>query len=267
MCRHARSDSIRFMMCGGYHRLILAIILHLVTTAQTTPAYADFTPDYTLSQTLNGGFKCTTPAASSGNIYSSSTPFNLLQFCFTPHQSAFVYIEIDFGDGSTGQFGAQVTKDTEYCRPKSPKPILGGGNRTAYVEFDESRIWQAVISTGHDGCTVNQGGIPISQSTQAELIAKGSSLDSSSNGENKALGANKEDDDVKNQDEDIMLDFEVVPPSRYGETIMPVQAIIGLEEDAATSTKTSGSASISALANQAAMLGTIAILLSSGMFS
>lgn len=136
------------------------------------------------------------------------------------------------------------------------------------MEFDETRIWQAVISTGHDGCTVEQGEIPIPQSAQAVLAPKVSPPDSNNINENTALGANKEGDGVQEQDEDIMLDFEVVPPSRYGETIMPVQAIIDLEDAAARTTNgsTADSISISALASQAATLGAI-LLLSSGMFS
>ena len=107
--------------------------------------YADY--NHTAAQPIDGGFRCTTPGGGGSTVSPSrtATPFHLLQFCFVPDQSAFLYLHIDYGDGQTGHFGAQVTEGVEYCRPKTPKPILGNAVRHAHVEFDDVRVVQATI--------------------------------------------------------------------------------------------------------------------------
>lgn len=50
--------------------------------------------------------------------------------------------------------------------------------------------------------------------------------------ENEDLESPEEEDAMTNETEEVPeydLDFEIVPPSRYGESLGPVQAIIGLD--------------------------------------
>lgn len=255
--------------------------------------------DYNRAQPVNGKFKCTAPgAAGPSAAYRTATPFHLLQFCFVPDQSAYLYLRIDFGDGQMGQFGAQVTEGVEYCRPKLPKPVLGRSVRHAHVEFDGARVVQATILSSSEGCVVFEGEVPEdamygfgvendngnrtaddegqikwlehvrrtgvpsvrpSPSPTASPSANPTRFPTSSpsaapedfsihehvrasDGNTEVPVAQEVEDETSNEEAAISevedekddaqydLGFEIVPPSRYGDLLGPVQAIIGLDK-------------------------------------
>jgi len=253
--------------------------------------------DYNRAQPVNGKFKCTAPgAAGPSAAYRTATPFHLLQFCFVPDQSAYLYLRIDFGDGQMGQFGAQVTEGVEYCRPKSPKPVLGRSVRHAHVEFDGARVVQATILSSSEGCVVFEGevpddaiygfggendngnrtaedegqikwlehvtlrhtGIPSARPSPSPSASptriptsspRAAPEDFSIHEHVRASDGNNEvsvtqeveyetsneetaTPEVEDEKDDAQYDlgFEIVPPSRYGDSLGLVQAIIGLDK-------------------------------------
>ena len=150
----------------------------------------------------------------------------------------------------------------EYCRPKTPKPILGNAVRHAHVEFDDVRVVQATILSSGDGCLVFEGEISDNDEEDLSIDGDNSEGDLTSMGEeqikwldlhgdssmvdgsneeeeveNEKLGNNDgmespEEDAIPNETEkapEYDLEFEIVPSSRYGESLGPVQAIIGLD--------------------------------------
>ena len=160
----------------------------------------------------------------------------------------------------------------EYCRPKSPKPILGNSVRHAHVEFDDVRVVQATILSSAEGCLVFNGKVS-ADGGEDESVIGGDNSDNNDGGNTSITAVdeahikwlydgdssiaddntNSRDEEVEGEmledelsdgqeEEDIILseemeeiipehelDFEIVPPSRYGESLGPVQAIIGLD--------------------------------------
>ena len=121
------------------------------------------------------------------------------------------------------------------------------------------RVVQATILSSGDGCLVLEG--EVSENGDGDISIDGDNTgdtritsmedgqikwlygDSSlaDGGDKEEVGAEElEDEDLESPEEDAMpneieeapeydLDFEIVPPSRYGESLGPVQAIIGLD--------------------------------------